>query len=108
MAMTDVEVAGTVIPDGDTVVLVWGAANHDPAHFPDPERFDITRNAGGHLAFGHGIHFCVGAALGRAEAKAAITALLPHLGGLRLAEEPPPVLENVFAYGHQRIELVPR
>ena len=64
----DVELSGTTIPAGTMVLPLFASANHDDTRFPDPERFDITRNAGGHLAFGYGIHFCLGAPLARIEA----------------------------------------
>jgi hypothetical protein len=65
----DVELHGTVIPSGSRVMLVWGSANHDERHFPDPERFDIGREITKHLAFGHGAHYCLGANLARLEAR---------------------------------------
>ncbi|MFD8913684.1 cytochrome P450 [Streptomyces sp. NPDC059575] len=78
-----VEIGGTVVPGGGHMVLVALAdANHDPARFPDPDAFDIRRPAGGHVAFGHGIHYCLGAPLARLEARIALTSLLtrfPHL-----------------------------
>ncbi|OBJ56139.1 cytochrome P450 [Mycobacterium sp. 1423905.2] len=68
VARTDVEVAGTTIERGEMVVVYLAAANRDPAVFPEPHRFDIERtNAGRHLAFSGGRHFCLGAALARAE-----------------------------------------
>lgn len=81
-AMQEVEVAGTRIPAGSPVLLLVGSANHDERKFPDPERFDIFRNADGHVGFGFGIHFCLGAQVARLEAKAALEGLLrrfPHL-----------------------------
>jgi cytochrome P450 len=70
-AMRDVEVDGTTIPEGSRVMLIWGSANHDDGVFPDPERFDIARTITKHLAFGHGIHYCLGANLARIEARVA-------------------------------------
>ena len=67
------EVGGTVIPGGGELVLVAvGDANHDPARFPDPDTFDIRRDTRGHVAFGHGIHYCLGAPLARLEARIVI------------------------------------
>jgi cytochrome P450 len=89
----DVELTGTVIPAGSVVIVRYGAANHDETYFPEPERFDITRgNLNAHLAFGKGAHFCVGAALARAEITTAFRALLTRLDDIRLARplpEPP-------------------
>jgi cytochrome P450 len=84
----DVALLGTVIPAGARVQLLWGAANLDEREFPDPERFDIHRMAGRHLTFGHGVHFCLGATLGRLEARLAFDRLLDRAQHLRLAEEP--------------------
>ncbi|MFI6146084.1 cytochrome P450 [Streptomyces sp. NPDC051109] len=84
-----VEIAGTPIPGGGELVLVALAdAGRDPARFPDPDRFDIRRPAGGHIAFGHGIHYCLGAPLARLQARTAVTALLARCPGLRLDADP--------------------
>jgi cytochrome P450 len=75
-----VEVHGVEIPQDATVTLVLGAANRDPRHWgDDADRFDIGRGTGGHVSFGFGPHFCLGAALARAEASAALRRLLPML-----------------------------
>ncbi len=63
---------GVTIPAGSRVMLVWGAANHDDREFTDPERFDVTRTISRHLAFGHGIHYCLGSNLARLEARVAL------------------------------------
>ncbi|HEX5753495.1 MAG TPA: cytochrome P450 [Archangium sp.] len=66
----DTELAGQAIPKGSRVLLLLAAANRDPRRFPEPDRFDVTREAAqGHISFGHGIHFCLGAPLARLEAK---------------------------------------
>jgi cytochrome P450 len=81
----DVELDGVVIPSGDTVQCMLGAANRDPSHFTDPDRFDISReNAADHLSFGIGSHFCLGAPLARLETRIAMARLLSHLPDMRL------------------------
>lgn len=90
ITLEDVEVAGTVIPEGSAVLAAVCSANQDPSRFTDalPNEFDPTRpEAVHHVAFGHGPHFCVGAALARAELQIVISSLLNRFPGLRLAEE---------------------
>jgi cytochrome P450 len=84
-AREDVELRGRRIRAGDLVMAFNGAANRDPERFPDPDRLDLARGDSGHLSFGHGIHFCVGAALTRIEAPIALNALLRRFPRLRLA-----------------------
>ncbi len=73
---TDTEIGGHAVPAGQLVIPWLAAANRDAARFPEPDRFDIHRTSTGHLAFGHGIHFCIGASLARLEAKIALGILL--------------------------------
>ena len=80
-----VELHGKSIPSGALVVVVLGSANRDRAMFSEPARFDIGREPSPHLAFGHGIHFCIGAALARLESRVAISALLTRVPELRRA-----------------------
>ena len=87
-ALADVEVFGHRFRTGDTVGCLLAAANRDPARFPDPGRFDPARPAGPHLAFGAGIHFCVGAPLARAELATALPILFARRPGLALASPP--------------------
>ncbi|WP_409469678.1 cytochrome P450 [Streptomyces sp. HC307] len=84
-ASEDVEIGGVLIRKGETVIFQRAAGDRDERVFEDPEtiRFDRERNP--HLGFGHGIHYCLGAALARAELKAAIGGLLDRFPGLRLA-----------------------
>ncbi len=105
-ALEDVVVSGTTIPKGGTVVILIASANHDERNFESPGSFDITRDVAHHIGFGQGVHFCLGAALGRAEARIALTALLPHLPDLRLVEEPP-LNQSMLVFGHDRIRLAP-
>jgi cytochrome P450 len=75
---------GMEIPAGDSVIVSLSAANRDPAQFRDPDMLDFTRSPNAHLSFGHGIHFCAGAVLGRIELEIALGALIRRLPGLRL------------------------
>lgn len=81
-------ISGVSLEAGETVQCLLGAANRDPAYFENPENFEITRpNAGDHLGFGTGRHFCLGAALARLEARVGLGLLLTHLPGLRFASD---------------------
>jgi len=80
-----VELAGVTIPAGELLLISAGAANRDPARFPDPDRFDITRDAHGHLGFSHGVHRCLGAELGRLETAVALTTLFAGYPDTELA-----------------------
>ena len=83
MARRDTEVEGVPIAEGEIVVTVLGAANRDPAVFPDPDRFDVARpNAREHVAFSSGIHYCLGAALARMEGEVALRALFTRFPDL--------------------------
>ncbi len=86
-AVADGELAGRKVKAGDALLLFLGAANRDPARFPDPDRFDIARSDNRHLAFGYGAHYCLGAALAREELRIALTHLLERLPGLELAHD---------------------
>lgn len=85
----DVTIGGVTVPAGETVLLSLSAANRDPGRFPDPDRLDLDRDAAGHVALGHGIHYCLGAPLARAETEIALAALLERFEGLELTEEEP-------------------
>ena len=84
VAAQDVELGGKQIKRGQLVAQMLGAANRDPSVFPDPDRLDITRQSGRHIAFGYGIHFCIGAPLARIEADIAFKSLLSRFPALRL------------------------
>jgi cytochrome P450 len=85
----DVEMHGQIIPAGKRVLAMIGSANRDPRQFPDPGRFDITRDPNPHIAFGHGIHFCLGAPLSRLEARIALTEFLERVRNFeRTSDEP--------------------
>jgi unspecific monooxygenase len=87
-ALRDVEVAGMGLRQGDRIGLLLGAANRDPLIFADPDRFDPRRAPNPHVAFGGGIHFCVGAPLARLEMRVALNIVLQRLPGLRLTRAP--------------------
>jgi len=81
----DVTVGDVVIPAGEWVLPVISSANRDPAQFPEPDRLDLGRDTSGHVAFGHGVHHCLGAPLARMEAEVALGALLARFPGITLA-----------------------
>jgi pimeloyl-[acyl-carrier protein] synthase len=85
----DITIAGSTIPKGDMVLPFIGAADRDPAQFPDPDRLDLGRTDNRHIAFGWGIHFCIGAPLARVEGQIAISSLVRKLPKLALATEKP-------------------
>ncbi|MBO0877251.1 MAG: cytochrome P450 [Pseudonocardia sp.] len=91
-AATDVELAGVHIRAGEVVQPVLVSANYDPRRYPDPDRLDVTRqpegHGEGHLGFGHGPHYCLGAALARQEAEVALRALFERFGDMALAVDP--------------------
>ncbi|EMY33901.1 cytochrome P450 [Arthrobacter crystallopoietes BAB-32] len=93
LAAADAELDGTAIPAGDSLVAWIGAANHDPRHFERPEEFDVDRSPNRHLAFGHGVHFCLGSPLARLEARIALQAVLTRLPGIAVV--PGAALERV-------------
>jgi cytochrome P450 len=87
-ATRDVELGGHLIKAGQQVMTFNASGNRDEAAFPNADTFDIARTPNRHLSFGHGIHYCLGAGLGRLEARVAIATLLRRFGGLRLDERP--------------------
>jgi cytochrome P450 len=105
-ALEEVDVAGTRIPKDAIVAALIGSANRDERRFPDPDRFDLDRDTQGHIAFGFGKHFCLGASLARLEARVALEALAPHLPKLRAAGEPE-LVDSFLVRGPERLELVP-
>ncbi|BAW04746.1 cytochrome P450 [Nocardia seriolae] len=103
----DTALGGTEIPAGSHVLLSWGAANRDPARFEHPDAIDLDRRSGAdNLAFGRGIHFCVGSALAKLEATAALTALLERTAGFALVEDAPPQwFPSIFVRRHRSLPL---
>lgn len=100
-ATHDIALGGDVVTEGDAVLASFPAANRDPTVFPDPDSLDLTRPVTGHLAFGHGAHYCVGAQLARMELQVALDELVRRLPGLRLAIDPDEVSwkPSVFVRG---------
>ncbi|MGH8930600.1 MAG: cytochrome P450 [Egibacteraceae bacterium] len=106
-ALKDVELDGHTIKAGQTVTISLSAANRDPERFSDPDRLDVTRDASGHLAFGHGIHQCLGQQLARVEMRIGYPALLRRFPELRLAVPPEEILlrEDMEIYGVHRLPV---
>jgi 4-methoxybenzoate monooxygenase (O-demethylating) len=92
----EVDVGGVRLGDGDKVLLVFGAANRDPRRWDNPDTFDVTRRAAGHMTFGTGIHGCVGQAVARLEAEAVFSALARHVQAFELTGEPTRRLNNLL------------
>ena len=104
-ATRDSEIAGTRIPEGGTVAVLIGSANRDERRFPDPDRFDLERDVRGHLGFGFGKHFCLGASLARLEARAALEALAPELPNFARAAGERELVDSFLVRGPRRLEL---
>jgi cytochrome P450 len=105
-AARDVEVSGTTIPAGAVVFLLLGSANRDEEKFADPDRFDVLRNSRDHLAFGYGIHYCLGAELARLEAKVALESLLFECPAFSCAVDNIPRVASILVRGPQWLPLV--
>jgi cytochrome P450 len=100
-----VELAGTQIPANAKVIVLLGSANRDERFFADPDRFDPSRDTRGHLAFGVGKHFCLGASLARLEARLTLEALIPELGSLTRLRPEREFLDSFIIRGRSRLEL---
>ena len=102
-----VELGGAALPPGATLALLWASANRDESEFPDPDRFVLHRpNIKAHLGFGHGTHFCLGAAVARMETRIALEELLARAARLRIAV-PPEELRFVPSVFVRRLEALP-
>lgn len=112
VAAVDAEVGGQPIEAGQQLVLMYSSANRDPAHFTDPERYEVARDPNNHIAFGFGTHFCLGAALARMEIRLFFTELVRRVRSMRLVPgTEPEEMPNAFVYGlrsaHVEFEFEP-
>ena len=99
VAVEDYEVDGTVIPAGDRVLVMYAAANRDERRYPDPDRFDVTRDAKDHVGFGHGVHRCAGSYLAELEMESLLRAMAARARRIEVGE-PAIALNNVLrGYG---------
>jgi cytochrome P450 len=108
-AVRDTEIGGQAIRAGERVVMLYSSANFDEAAFPQPLVFDIRRDPNPHLAFGHGIHLCLGANLARLEARVFFEEFFRHFRGAELAGEPARIRSNMInGYKRMPVRLLPR
>jgi cytochrome P450 len=107
-ATREVEVAGVPLPKGSLVAAILGSANRDPDRFEDPDRFDVTRDARGHLGFGLGVHYCLGSSLARLEARAALEALVPELPRYKPAGPRNELIDSFLIRGRHHLLLARR
>lgn len=105
VALEDVPVGDVTITKGSPVWIAWAAANRDPRHFADPDRFDPLRKNRDHLGFGAGIHACFGAPLARLETQTALAELFSRLDDVHLVEDPPPYRRNPLLRGPSRLDI---
>jgi cytochrome P450 len=105
IALEDLELHGVRMERGRQAVVLIGSANRDPEAFDEPDRFDITRSDSRHLAFGLGIHFCLGAPLARLEGEVAFAALATRFRTLRLLRDPPVYKEHIVNRGLRELPL---
>ncbi|CCH28866.1 cytochrome P450 [Actinosynnema sp. NPDC047251] len=107
VALEDLELHGVRIKAGDNVTLSVPAANRDPNRFPNPDRLDVRRSASGHVAFGHGVHQCLGQQLARIEMRVGFAALIREFPDLRLAipASEVPMRKDMGIYGVHRLPV---
>jgi hypothetical protein len=105
IATEDVVIGGETIRAGEQAVAILGAANRDPAQFPDPDRLDVARTPNRHLGFGGGPHFCLGAALARMEGQIAFETLLRRLPDLELATSEPAYRDHYVIRGVTELQV---
>jgi cytochrome P450 family 142 subfamily A polypeptide 1 len=106
VAVIDTEVSGHPIANGQQLVMMYSAANRDPAHFTDPEDLDVTRHPNRHLSFGFGTHFCLGAALARLEIRVFFEELVKRVKSFKLTPGTTPLdMPNAFVFGLKEAHL---
>ncbi|MBE2997231.1 cytochrome P450 [Nocardiopsis sp. HNM0947] len=103
----EVEIGGQLIRKGDAVIVHLPTVNRDPSVFPCPDEFDMTRNPQGHLAFGHGVHHCLGSSVAQLQTELAVTALFERLPQLRLIQPEGPFefLDDMLVYGLRELQV---
>ncbi len=104
-ATADTEIGGVPIAKGAYLAPMLASANRDDRKFPDGDRFDIERDATGHLGFGFGLHFCLGSALARLQARLAFEAIVPHLGRLQRRDKVPEIIDSFLVRGRSALVL---
>lgn len=104
-ATRDTEIRGTKVPEGSDLLIMIGAANRDERRFENPDQFDLHRNTAGHLGFGFGIHFCLGASLARLETRVVLETLVPLLRDRELRPGGATRADSFFTRGYSRMEV---
>jgi len=104
-ATADTKIAGSTIPAGSGVMILYGSANRDERQFPNPDVFDVTRNPQEHLAFGFGIHYCIGAPLARLEARIAMDAFLRRFPKVSLRDQRREWIDSFVVRGPKSLPL---
>jgi cytochrome P450 len=103
-AQADTEVRGVPIAEGESVLLSYVSANRDEEVFADPFRFDVGRDPNKHLSFGHGVHFCLGAALARLEMNSFFSELIPRIKSVEMADDPQ-LIATTFVGGPKHLPI---
>ena len=102
-ALEDIEIAGTTIPPGSTIFVVYGSANRDPERFENPDKLDLERPNNEHVGYSQGIHYCFGAPLARLEIQIAVSEFFRRVENPRLVEDPPPYRRNQIFRGPRHV-----
>ena len=104
-ALADTTIRGTHIPEGSDLLVMIGAANRDERRFENPDQFDLHRDTGGHLGFGYGIHFCLGASLARLETRVVLETVVPLLLDRELRPGDATRTDSFFTRGYSRMQV---